>query len=110
MSCLGVVAAVMTFVLVCYFVHFSDRGLGEAWEYAAPTHAVVASILLWPLLLEAGRRTGGNVVFWMALIPSLYPTFAHLIPDPLGGVNQDIWTTASFHMMSVESQIGRAHV
>lgn len=100
------VAAIATFLLLCYFVYFADRILEEAWEYSAPNHAVVASILLWPLLLEAGRRTGGNMVFWMALIPSLYPVFAHLIPDPLGGVNQDIWTTASFHMMSVESLLG----
>ena len=101
-----IAAAVVTFLLLCYFVYFADRILEEAWEYRAPTHAIVASVLLWPLLLEAGRRTGGPVVFWMALIPSLYPVFAHLIPDPLGGVNQDFWTTAGFHMMSVESLLG----
>src|SRR3546814_5123058 len=39
-----VVAAVMTFVLLCSFVYFADRILEEAWEYAAPTHAVVASL------------------------------------------------------------------
>ena len=98
--------AILTFALLCYFAWFADRILDEAWEYSAPTHAVVASLILWPLLLEAGRRTGGNVVFWMALIPSLYPTFAHLVPEPLTGVNQDLWTTAAFHMMSAESLLG----
>jgi TRAP transporter 4TM/12TM fusion protein len=100
------IMAALTFGLILYFAWFAEEILDRGWEYAAPTHAIVASVMLWPLLLEAGRRTGGNVVFFMALIPSLYPVFAHLMPEPLTGVNQDIWTTAGFHMMSVESLIG----
>src|SRR3546814_10262139 len=41
-------------VAVCgYFAWNAMRILHEAWEYAAPQHAVYMSYLLWALLLEA---------------------------------------------------------
>ncbi|WP_119421808.1 TRAP transporter permease [Desertibaculum subflavum] len=89
-----------------YFFANAELILDQAWEYAAPEHGKWVSLVMWALVLEAGRRTGGWPIFFIVLIISLYPTYAHLMPSVISGVNQDLLNTAAFHMFSAESLLG----
>jgi len=98
--------ALITFVVLLYFVWEANRILEEAWEYSAPNVAIALSCLLWLLIIEIGRRTGGPSILVVTIVFSLFPVYAHLVPEVISGVNQSIWDTAAFHIMSVESFLG----
>ncbi len=101
-----VLLAVLTLATCLYFVMEADRILEEAWEYSAPDVAIYMSCILWALLIEIGRRTGGPSILVITIIISLFPVYADKVPDVISGVPQSIWDTAAFHIMSVESFLG----
>lgn len=76
------------------------------WEFAAPVHGVRAAILFYLLALEATRRAGGNVLFVIVLLFSLYPTFAGHVPDPLSGFQQPFTDVVAFFVYSSEGSFG----
>ena len=96
----------LTLVLTGYYVYFAEAILDEAWEYNAPDHGLYVSVVLWAVVLEAGRRAGGIAVFLIVLILSLYPTYADKMPEVISGVGQSFLDTAGFHMFSEESLLG----
>jgi len=97
---------VVALIVSSYFFLNAELILDQAWEYAAPQEGKWICILMWALVLEAGRRTGGWPIFFIVLIVSLYPTYAHLMPAVISGVNQNLLNTAAFHMFSAESLLG----
>lgn len=93
---------------VCgYFAVNGTRIHDFGWEYMAPTTATVAAFLLWLVVLEALRRTGGLTVTVIALLFSLYPLVAENLPfGVLQGVTYDLPTLAQVHTMGAESLLG----
>lgn len=89
-----------------YFAFNAGRILEEAWEFMAPTAAVVVAGLGWLLLLEATRRAGGTAVFVVVAVISLYPVFAGHMPGPIAGLPQPLNTAAAYHFTSSESVLG----
>lgn len=98
--------AIGTTGLLLFFVVNAQTIVDEAWEYSAPRPAVIASILLWAVAIEATRRAGGLVLAAIALVISLYPTVAEFIPGPIQGQQTSFTGTAIFHTMSSESIMG----
>ena len=90
----------------CYFAFNSFRIISEAWEFMSPPEAVAVSIIGWALLLEATRRSGGTAVFVVVGLVSLYPVYAELMPGPIAGLGQDLYTTMAYHFTSSESVLG----
>ncbi len=90
----------------CYFAFNSFRIISEAWEFMSPPEAVAVSIVGWALLLEATRRSGGTAVFVVVGLVSLYPVYAELMPGPIAGLGQDLYTTMAYHFTSSESVLG----
>ncbi|MDP6351187.1 MAG: TRAP transporter fused permease subunit [Alphaproteobacteria bacterium] len=96
----------VTLLLTVYYVYFAEAILDEAWEYNAPDHGLYISVVMWALVLEAGRRAGGIAVFVVVAVISLYPTYADSMPEVISGVGQSFLETAGFHMFSEESLLG----
>jgi len=96
----------LTLGLTAYYVYFAEAILDEAWEYTAPDHGLYVSVVLWAVVLEAGRRAGGIAVFLIVALLSLYPTYADVMPEVISGVGQTFLDTAGFHMFSEESLLG----
>ena len=80
--------------------------LSEGWEYAAPTTAIVCGFILWGILLEAVRRTGGWTIFAIIVVVSLYPIYADKVPQVISGAAVSLADTAAFHATSEESVLG----
>lgn len=95
-----------TVAVFAYFAYNGHRIIAEGWEFAAPDEAVWVSYLAWALVLEAIRRTGGTVLFFVVLFFSFYPVFADKLPGPIAGFPQDLATTAAYHLTSSESVMG----
>src|SRR3546814_4271123 len=98
----------LQFVL-CFF--FNDTATTEIYTYlhTLSLHDALPisfSCVLWVLLIEIGRRTGGPSILCVTVVFSLFPVYAHLMPEVISGVNQTIWDTAAFHIMSIESFLG----
>lgn len=84
----------------------ADRIVMEGWEYSAPQTAILVACVLWALLLEALRRTGGTAIFIIVLIVSLYPLVADHMPAPLTALGAPFEQAAAFHILSLESAFG----
>ncbi len=80
--------------------------LTKGWEFMAPTLPTLAGGVLWLLALEAVRRAGGNILFYICLVFSLYPLFAGYMPGFLWGHSLALMETVRYHSMGVESIIG----
>jgi len=103
---LDITLALVSFVVLSYFVVNGETIIYEGWEYMAPDRAVVMSGLFWVLLLEALRRVAGLPITIIAGVASIYPVFADVVPGPIQGFSSSAGETAAFHAMSLESIIG----
>ena len=99
---------VLTFLTSLLFM-FNIRASAElGWEFnAAPTHLVWAGYVMWALLMEALRRTGGWGLVLSVLPFTLYPMFADAEwLGPLRGTQSTPAQTSAYHMLSSESLLG----
>ena len=101
-----VVAAALCLAVGGYFAWNGERILAQGWEYSAPTTAIVMSGLLWLLVIEAVRRTGGLPIAIIITIVSLYPVVADKMPGPIAGLPQTLPDTIAYHVLSAESAFG----
>ena len=101
-----IIFAASTFIIASYFCFSGSLILEEGWEYLAPTHAKIMAFILWGLVLEASRRAGGNAIFIICLIISVYPAISIFLPGFLNAPAQPWDTTATFHIFGTESIMG----
>ena len=101
-----IIFAASTFIIASYFCFSGSLILEEGWEYLAPTHAKLMAFILWGLVLEASRRAGGNAIFIICLIISVYPAISTFLPGFLNAPAQPWDTTATFHIFGTESIMG----
>ncbi|MDQ0269672.1 TRAP transporter permease [Cytobacillus purgationiresistens] len=100
----------ITMIITFYIGLNGERIITEGWDWTAPIIPTIFSILLWALLLEALRRTGGLVLSAICLVISLYPLIASNIPIGfLQGQSYDFLTLARNHIMSSNSVFGIAY-
>lgn len=89
-----------------YFAHTAQTSLLQGWEYGAPLLATYLSFVMWALILEGARRTGGLIIFVLVLLFSLYPVVADKMPGPISGFPSPLNETIAFHIISAESSFG----
>src|SRR3981081_2809958 len=87
----------------------SVRQAAEAgWEFGgAPTTVIVAGLIMWFVLMEALRRTGGWSLLLSVLPFTVYPLFADAKwLGPLCCTQSTLEQTTAYHMLSGESLLG----
>jgi TRAP transporter 4TM/12TM fusion protein len=97
----------LTFFGIC--IYLSTLGFDiiiNGWSEIAPTYAVVLSIIMWLLILEAVRRTVGMVLLVAIMIFSLYPVYAEFMPAFLQGIGRSFNMTMTFHIYSLDGTVG----
>jgi TRAP transporter 4TM/12TM fusion protein len=98
--------AAIAFGALIWFAFKSNAILGEGWEFAAPMPAKVLGFVLWVLILETLRRTGGTAITIIVFVISLYPVMAGIMPGPIKGIDQSFADTMAYHIVSAESAFG----
>ncbi|MEK9971321.1 MAG: hypothetical protein VW600_19470, partial [Ferrovibrio sp.] len=70
---IDILLSIATMAALFWFSWKAEAILGEGWEFAAPAMAKILGAVLWVLILEALRRTGGTAIFIIVALVSLYP-------------------------------------
>lgn len=98
----------LTVVLSGYYAYTGVQSIEEGWEFESPDFPVVLAFIMWAMIMEAVRRTGGMAIFIIFGIFSLYPVFADsaIVPSIFSGMPQDLIGTARYHLLSEESVLG----
>ncbi|MCM3177896.1 TRAP transporter permease [Cytobacillus horneckiae] len=105
-----IICFALAILITIYIGMNGERIIIEGWDWEAPFVPTAFSILLWALLLEALRRTGGLVLSIICLVISLYPLVASSMPVGfLQGQSYDFLTLARNHIMSANSVFGIAY-
>ena len=78
------------------------------WEFnGAPQPVIWAGLVMWFLLMEALRRTGGWSLLLSVLPFTLYPLFAEARwLGPLRGSQSSLQEATAYHVLSTESLLG----
>jgi TRAP transporter 4TM/12TM fusion protein len=91
------------------FLMLNIRTAAElGWEFSgAPMPVVAAGLVMWAILMEALRRTGGWSLLWSVLPFTVYPLFAEQgWLGPLKGSQSTLEQAAAYHVLSNESLLG----
>jgi len=99
---------VITAATAAYLLAHIRRAAELGWEFGgAPRDVVAAGFVMWALLMEALRRTGGWGLVLSVLPFTLYPLFADSgWLGPLKGTQSTAAQASAYHMLSVESVLG----
>ena len=98
----------VTAATAAYLLAHIRRAAELGWEFGgAPRDVVAAGFVMWALLMEALRRTGGWGLVLSVLPFTLYPLFAGAgWLGPLKGTQSTAAQASAYHMLSVESVLG----
>lgn len=100
------ILCIVAAVTLGYFILNAYDIILNGWEMAPPMIAVVMGIILWAIMLEAGRRTGGTALALIVVFFSCYPLFADKMPGPISAFASPFEYVAAYHAMSLESILG----
>ncbi|MCO5129005.1 MAG: TRAP transporter permease [Xanthobacteraceae bacterium] len=100
--------AVITFVVSLVLMAHIRKAAEAGWEFGgAPTAVFIAGLVMWAMLMEALRRTGGWSLLLCILPFTLYPLFADASwLGPLRGTQSTLEQATAYHMLSGESLLG----
>jgi len=98
----------ITAATALYLMLHIRRAAELGWEFGgAPADVVAAGFVMWALLMEGLRRTGGWGLVLSVLPFTLYPLFADSDwLGPLRGTQSTPAQASAYHMLSVESLLG----
>ncbi|MGB3446986.1 MAG: TRAP transporter permease [Xanthobacteraceae bacterium] len=100
--------AVVTFAASLVLMAHIRKAAEAGWEFGgAPMAAFLAGLVMWAMLMEALRRTGGWSLLLCILPFTLYPLFADASwLGPLRGSQSTLEQATAYHMLSGESLLG----
>jgi TRAP transporter 4TM/12TM fusion protein len=101
---LFVATAAASFYLMIHIREAAELG----WEFGDPPAAIIwAGYVMWIVLLEALRRTGGWSLMLCVFPFTVYPLFAGASwLGPLKGNQSTLDQTVAYHVLSTESLLG----
>jgi len=100
--------AAITFIASLVLMAHIRKAAEAGWEFGgAPMPAYIAGLVMWAMLMEALRRTGGWSLLLCILPFTLYPLFADASwLGPLRGTQSTLEQATAYHMLSGESLLG----
>src|SRR6476659_9409747 len=99
---------VLTFGSAVVLMRSVRKAAEAGWEFGgAPTTVIIAGLVMWVVLMEALRRTGGWSLLLSVLPFTVYPLFADARwLGPLRGSQSTVEQATAYHMLSSESLLG----
>src|SRR6201995_2963036 len=99
---------VRTFGSALVLMRHVRKAAEAGWEFGgAPNTVIVAGLIMWVVLMEALRRTGGWSLLLSVLPFTVYPLFADAKwLGPFRGTQSTLEQATSYHVLSGESLLG----
>ena len=99
---------VLTFGSAIVLMRHVRKAAEAGWEFGgAPNTVIVAGLIMWVVLMEALRRTGGWSLLLSVLPFTVYPLFADAKwLGPFRGTQSTLEQATSYHVLSGESLLG----
>src|SRR5438477_3804882 len=99
---------VLTFGSAIVLMRHVRKAAEAGWEFGgAPTTVIVAGLVMWVVLMEALRRTGGWSLLLSVFPFTVYPLFADASwLGPFRGTQSTLEQATSYHVLSGESLLG----
>jgi len=99
---------VLTFGSAIVLMRSVRKAAEAGWEFGgAPTTVIIAGLVMWVVLMEALRRTGGWSLLLSVLPFTVYPLFADAQwLGPFRGTQSTLEQATSYHVLSGESLLG----
>ncbi|WP_441241535.1 TRAP transporter permease [Tardiphaga sp. 768_D3_N2_1] len=103
-----VVLFVATFAAAIFLMMNIRKAAQFGWEFdGAPKPVIAAGLVMWFVLMEALRRTGGWSLLLSVAPFTLYPLFADAKwLGPFRGTQSTLEQTTAYHVLSGESLLG----
>lgn len=98
----------LTAAISVYLMLHIRRAAELGWEFGgAPSGVIAAGLLMWAVLMEALRRTGGWSLLLSVFPFTVYPLFAGAgWLGPLKGAQSTLEQATAYHVLSTESLLG----
>jgi len=99
---------VLTFGSAVVLMRHVRKAAEAGWEFGGgPTTVIVAGLVMWVVLMEALRRTGGWSLLLSVFPFTVYPLFADASwLGPFRGTQSTLEQATSYHVLSGESLLG----
>jgi TRAP transporter 4TM/12TM fusion protein len=99
---------VATFAAAIWLMINVRKAAQLGWEFeGAPKHVIAAGLVMWFVLMEALRRTGGWSLLLSVFPFTVYPLFADAKwLGPFRGTQSTLEQTTAYHALSGESLLG----
>lgn len=103
-----VVLFIATFAAAIFLMMNIRKAAQFGWEFdGAPKPVIAAGLVMWFVLMEALRRTGGWSLLLSVFPFTLYPLFADAKwLGPFRGTQSTLEQTTAYHVLSGESLLG----
>ena len=95
-----IVIAAISFVICLYFFFYARDMVISSWSN------IPLGIVMWVLMMEAARRSGGIPFLLVVLLLGLYPTVASYFPGLLEGFQYSFSRTIEAHIFRSEGMLG----
>ncbi|OGA13187.1 MAG: hypothetical protein A3H32_17480 [Betaproteobacteria bacterium RIFCSPLOWO2_02_FULL_63_19] len=92
--------------LALFMAYKSPALVYETWVPVTETWQLVVAAALFIVILEAARRSGGNIFLAIVLVLGLYPVFAQHMPGVLWGPPATLARTLAFNVYSSDALLG----
>ena len=99
---------IVTFVAAIWLMANIRKAAALGWEYSgAPTSVIAGGLVMWAVLMEALRRTGGWSLLFCVFPFTVYPLFAEASwLGPFRGSQSSLDQATAYHVLSGESLLG----
>ena len=98
--------ALIALGLALFMAYKSPALVYETWVPVTETWQLVVAAALFIVILEAARRSGGNIFLAIVLVLGLYPVFAQHMPGVLWGPPATLARTLAFNVYSSDALLG----
>jgi len=98
--------ALVTLGLAAFLAYKSRALVYETWVPVTATWQLVVAAGMFAMVLEAARRSGGNIFLGIVLALGLYPIYAQYMPGIFWGPPATLSRTLAFNVYSSDAMLG----
>jgi TRAP transporter 4TM/12TM fusion protein len=98
--------AAATFGVTLFLAWKSQELVYQTWVPVSQTWQLVVAVMLFTLILEAARRSGGWTFLIIVLVLALYPIYADHMPGMFWGPPTTLARTLAFNVYSADALLG----